>query len=284
MRINRLFIMFVLLCVLSSCGLGGDTFQKSVNEDFLTSKQAVPGLKAPVHKKVPIKNTSTSQELSQEKAQKQVAATKVAIKQAKLEEEAKKQAEAEQEAQKQAEEKRATKQRTEEKKQAQQTQTTKEPKQQTQNASNQESQETKTEPKKKFTHKTTAEESAFSKEIVRLTNGERKKHGLQALKTHQTLAEAAYEKSRDMAINDYFNHISPTYGSPLDMIRQWGINYSMAGENIASGHTDAQQLVSDWMESEPHREAILKPEFTHIGVGTYSDGNYFTQLFIQRHE
>lgn len=122
--------------------------------------------------------------------------------------------------------------------------------------------------------------SAYEQKVVDLTNQERAKNGLPALKVDLTLSKMAHEKSRDMSANNYFSHTSPTYGSPFDMMKKYGITYSYAGENIAMGQRTPEEVVNAWMNSEGHRRNILDPNFTYIGVGYVSQGNYWTQDFI----
>ncbi|MGE8077766.1 CAP domain-containing protein [Peribacillus loiseleuriae] len=122
--------------------------------------------------------------------------------------------------------------------------------------------------------------SQFEKEVVELTNAERAKSGLKALTIDTELSKVARAKSQDMKDRNYFDHTSPTYGSPFDMMKQFGISYSSAGENIAQGQTTPQQVVQAWMNSEGHRANILNASYTHIGVGYVQAGNYWTQMFI----
>ena len=120
----------------------------------------------------------------------------------------------------------------------------------------------------------------FEQQVVELTNQERAKHGLQPLAADYELSRVAREKSRDMAINNYFDHNSPVYGSPFDMMKAYGINYRTAGENIAKGQRTPQEVVNAWMNSPGHRANILSADFTHIGVGYVEQGNHWTQQFI----
>ncbi|UOR10230.1 CAP domain-containing protein [Halobacillus amylolyticus] len=122
--------------------------------------------------------------------------------------------------------------------------------------------------------------SAFEKKVVELTNAERAQEGLAPLELDVELSKVAKDKSLDMQQNDYFSHTSPTYGSPFDMMKQYGIDYTTAGENIAMGQTSPEQVVQGWMNSQGHRENIMNPSFTHIGVGYAEQGNYWTQMFI----
>lgn len=120
----------------------------------------------------------------------------------------------------------------------------------------------------------------FEKEVVRLVNVEREKAGLKPLTYDWELSRVARIKSQDMKDNKYFSHTSPTYGSPFQMMKSFGIKYRSAGENIARGQATPQAVVNAWMNSSGHRANILNPSFTHIGVGYVADGRYWTQMFI----
>ena len=117
-------------------------------------------------------------------------------------------------------------------------------------------------------------------EVVRLVNAERAKYGLSPLKLDWELSRIARYKSQDMHDKNYFSHQSPTYGSPFDMIRSFGLSYRTAGENIARGYGTPAQVVKAWMNSSGHRANILNAGFTKIGVGYVASGNYWTQMFI----
>lgn len=132
------------------------------------------------------------------------------------------------------------------------------------------------------TTQTTSTLSAYEQKVVDLTNQERAKNGLPALKVDLTLSKMAHEKSRDMSANGYFSHTSPTYGSPFDMMKKYGITYRYAGENIAKGQRTPEEVVKAWMNSEGHRKNILSPNFNYIGVGYVAQGNLWTQEFIGR--
>lgn len=122
--------------------------------------------------------------------------------------------------------------------------------------------------------------SAYEQQVVELTNKEREKQGLSPLKANAELSRVAREKSNDMANNNYFDHNSPQYGSPFDMMKAYGITYRTAGENIARGQQTPEEVVNGWMNSEGHRANILNGDFTEIGVGFVEKGNHWTQQFI----
>lgn len=125
--------------------------------------------------------------------------------------------------------------------------------------------------------------AAFQNEVVTLVNQQRAAHGLSALSINTQLTKTATLKSEDMAKLNYFDHTSPTYGSPFEMMQQFGISYRTAGENIAMGQTSPEQVMNGWMNSEGHRKNILNASFTQIGVGVAKNANgqyIWTQQFI----
>ena len=121
--------------------------------------------------------------------------------------------------------------------------------------------------------------SNLEKQVADLVNAQRAQRGLAPLTLSDKLSDGARAKSKDMAQNNYFSHTSPTYGSPFDMMKAFGITYRTAGENIAKGYASAEAVVTAWMNSEGHRENILDPDYTAIGIGYVADGGYWTQWF-----
>ena len=120
----------------------------------------------------------------------------------------------------------------------------------------------------------------FEQEVIRLVNDIRAENGLKALTHNWELSRVARYKSQDMKDNNYFSHTSPVYGTPFQMIRNFGISFRSAGENIAMGYSTPQAVVNGWMNSSGHRANILNANYTQIGVGYVSGGNYWTQMFI----
>jgi uncharacterized YkwD family protein len=105
-----------------------------------------------------------------------------------------------------------------------------------------------------------------------------------SLKANWQLSRCARYKSQDMINKNYFAHNSPTYGTPFDMMKAFGLSYSAAGENIAKGQRTAQEVVTAWMNSSGHRANILSPSYMEIGVGLAKDSAgrcYWTQMFIK---
>ena len=121
--------------------------------------------------------------------------------------------------------------------------------------------------------------SALEQAACDLVNQQRIANGLSPLTIDADLSVKARIKSQDMKTNNYFSHNSPTYGSPFQMMKQLGISYRSAGENIAMSYRTAQAVVNAWMSSASHRANILSDQYTTMGIG-YVDG-YWTQWFIR---
>ncbi|MCM3718885.1 LysM peptidoglycan-binding domain-containing protein [Fictibacillus phosphorivorans] len=118
---------------------------------------------------------------------------------------------------------------------------------------------------------------AYATQVSQLVNQERQKAGLAPLTLDAELCNVALVKAKDMIAHNYFDHNSPTYGSPFDMMRNFGIDYTAAGENIAKGQTSAQAVMNDWMNSPGHRQNILSSNYDLIGVAYYEGA--WVQLF-----
>jgi len=126
--------------------------------------------------------------------------------------------------------------------------------------------------------------TADEQQMLNLVNGERSKLGIAPLKADLALTKAARAKSQDMINLRYFSHQSPTYGSPFDLIKTYGIAYKTAGENIA-GNGSVTGAHTSLMNSPGHRANILKTSFNTVGIGAVKGGQYgmmFTQLFVGR--
>ena len=119
-------------------------------------------------------------------------------------------------------------------------------------------------------------------ETFDLINQQRLQAGLSLLKIDNELQNVAREKARDMVSNNYFSHTSPTYGSPFEMMKKYGISYKTAGENIA-GNSSNSGAVNAWMNSEGHRANILNASYNYTGLAVVSSQKYgkiYVQMFM----
>lgn len=125
--------------------------------------------------------------------------------------------------------------------------------------------------------------SADEQLMIDMVNQERVAAGLKPLAVDYRLVSVAVAKAKDMKNNRYFDHISPTYGTPFAMMQAVGLNVRWAAENIATNNSVAGAMAA-FMKSSGHRANILDPKFTHIGVGIVygtAFGNMYVQEFLQ---
>jgi uncharacterized protein YkwD len=127
-----------------------------------------------------------------------------------------------------------------------------------------------------------AEAAAGDPEIrafVRLVNGRRAARGCGALAWHTGLARVAQRHSEDMARRRFFGHDNPDGADPFDRLREAGIDFTMAAENVAAGHLDARQVFDGWVGSRGHRRNLDACAYTHHGVGRHE--NRWTHVFAR---
>lgn len=116
--------------------------------------------------------------------------------------------------------------------------------------------------------------------LLDLVNKARADAGMEPLQFDAKLMEVARLKAKDMVDNNYFSHQSPTYGSPFDMMRQFGISFKTAGENIAGNRT-VDGAFKAWMNSEGHKKNILNSGFNYTGIGIV-DSSKYGKILVQQ--
>ena len=128
---------------------------------------------------------------------------------------------------------------------------------------------------------------AYSQAVLDLVNAERAKEGLSPLALDPAAGSAAQVRARETV--DLFEHVRPNGTQCFTALDEAGATYRMAGENIACGQPTPEAVVDAWMHSEGHRANIMKPEFTHMGLGCCELSNdpnryyiYWAQLFITK--
>ncbi len=124
-------------------------------------------------------------------------------------------------------------------------------------------------------------QSSYTNKVIELVNSYRAQNGLGALEYDAAVSCSAALRAKEQ--EQVFSHTRPNGTSCFTALDDCGVNYRGAGENIAMGQTSAEQVMTDWMNSDGHRENILNPNFTKIGVGLHigADGRYYwAQMFV----
>lgn len=104
--------------------------------------------------------------------------------------------------------------------------------------------------------------------IIAQTNIQRYNNGLfLPLIENAQLNKAAQAKAQDMFLNQYFEHVSPSGVDSGELVKSYGYEYIITGENLILGNFfSEEELVQNWMDSPGHRANILNSRFTDIGV------------------
>ena len=102
--------------------------------------------------------------------------------------------------------------------------------------------------------------------IVRLTNDERISVDIGGLERSELLDKAAMLKAQDMFRNQYFAHSSPSGVAPWYWFEQAGYEYEYAGENLAIGFLEPEEVYDGWMNSFTHHQNLLNTNYNEIGV------------------
>lgn len=119
-------------------------------------------------------------------------------------------------------------------------------------------------------------------ELLSIINTERQKNNLPNLEVDEELQNVAKLKATDIAQNNYFSHISPTYGTPFDMLKSHNISYKTASENIA-GNSNIKSAFDAWISSDSHKNNILSNDYNYTGIAVVDSiayGKIIVELFI----
>ena len=133
-------------------------------------------------------------------------------------------------------------------------------------------------------------ESQMTAEILKFTNEDRVKDGLEPLNLNSTLNAAALAKAEDMGLNNYFSHYGPDGKKPWEWINRAQYSYVLAGENLGMNFSTAKAVHDALMDSPSHRQNILNEKYTDVGLAVISctiDGqktNVLVEMFGKRGE
>ncbi len=125
--------------------------------------------------------------------------------------------------------------------------------------------------------------AAGERQAVALLNADRRAQGLPDLKVDSRLTNLGEKYAQDMINRNFFAHNNPEGQSPFDRMKQAGISYSYAGENIAINHS-VPAAETAFMNSSEHRANILNTHYSNVGIGVAYDKNgnvYVAQEFIK---
>lgn len=121
-------------------------------------------------------------------------------------------------------------------------------------------------------------EKSEAEQVLDLVNAERAERGLEPLVLDETLTQAAQLRAEE--VGETFSHTRPDGTSCFTVLKEFGLNYRSAGENIAKGQRSPKSVMTSWMNSDGHRGNILDSSYTRIGVGYVAETRAWVQLFL----
>jgi len=104
-------------------------------------------------------------------------------------------------------------------------------------------------------------------DLLNDTNQERRRNNEPQLSINTELNQAAQAKAADMARQNYWSHTSPDGTQPWNFIEKSGYSYRIAGENLAYGFNNSDDVIKGWMNSAEHRANLLNGNFREVGFG-----------------
>ena len=113
--------------------------------------------------------------------------------------------------------------------------------------------------------------------FVAQMNAHRQSVGCGPLTWISEVADVAHAHSVDMVERDFFDHTNPDGASPFDRMRDAGLGFSRAAENIAWGYATPEAVLQGWLDSSGHRANIENCALTEHGVGLHQ--TRWTHLF-----
>jgi uncharacterized protein YkwD len=129
-----------------------------------------------------------------------------------------------------------------------------------------------------------AEHSDPEGRLILLMNQTRAKVGLRPLKPSRLLGEVARAHSREMSAGNFFSHTNPAGLGPKERLEKAGFAWKAFGENIGCGQDSPEKILLTWMNGSDHRDTILDPGYSQVGIGLVRGGEcrtYWTALFAR---
>ena len=123
---------------------------------------------------------------------------------------------------------------------------------------------------------------AYAQEVLALTNAQREAAGLNTLSADPVLTEMAMLRAREL--EESYSHTRPSGENCKTVFGEFETDLRFWGENAAKGNRTPEAVVKAWMDSQGHRENLLREDAGYLGVGVWQDEDgilYWVQLFAK---
>ncbi|WP_341359241.1 CAP domain-containing protein [Georgenia sp. M64] len=111
----------------------------------------------------------------------------------------------------------------------------------------------------------TADPAAYAEDLFARTNDERAGLDLEPLEPSECAQQAATQRAEALVGGDELVH------APMQsLLEECGVD--RAAENLVRSDATAEEVVAAWMDSPGHRNNIVDPDMTALGIGCVPDG------------
>jgi uncharacterized protein YkwD len=100
------------------------------------------------------------------------------------------------------------------------------------------------------------------------------KPAMGAVAWNNALFTAAAGHSQDMALRNYFDHVSLDGKTIGQRAISAGYNFAALGENIAAGQGSVSEVMAGWLASQGHCNNIMHGVYTEIAVACVSTSRF----------
>lgn len=107
----------------------------------------------------------------------------------------------------------------------------------------------------------------WHEDVINRVNAFRSQNVLPPLTANPLLDRAAQAHAEDMWRRDFVAHVNPDGEAPAVRALAAGYRYSRIAENLTVGPETPEQAVQAWIDSPPHRAAMLLTDIREIGAG-----------------
>lgn len=146
----------------------------------------------------------------------------------------------------------------------------------------------KSEPAQNAASQPVVKEAITPDKLLKELNRYRQEHGVAPLAENDLLNKSAALKCDDMAKESYYEHENPvTKKTGYSYIKDVGVYYNSSGENLNAGNfNNAREVILNWAESKPHKEAMLSAKYSEAGlavceVSIFPNGKVYVNHFIE---
>lgn len=110
-------------------------------------------------------------------------------------------------------------------------------------------------------------ERAMEQAILREINDARRSRDIHGLEVSELQSKLARSHSSDMVRDGYYDHEAPDGRTFLPSCRPAAENLYLADSSATNPEFTAEKTVQAWLDSDSHREILLSPRWTSVGIG-----------------